>query len=33
LEDALEFVEVFIRTDFEGGRHQRRVEKIATDKC
>ena len=32
LKDALEFVEVFINTDFEGGRHQRRVEKIATDK-
>ncbi|MGM0635733.1 MAG: ribose 5-phosphate isomerase B [Bacteroidota bacterium] len=27
--EALEFVKVFLDTDFEGGRHQRRVEKIA----
>ncbi len=27
-ETALEIVEVFLTTDFEGGRHQRRVEKI-----
>jgi len=29
IEDALEFVEVFLDTPFEGGRHERRVEKIA----
>lgn len=28
-EVALEMVEAFITTDFEGGRHQRRVDKIA----
>lgn len=28
LEEALEIVEVFIRTKFEGGRHERRVNKI-----
>ncbi len=28
-ETALEIVNVFFSTDFEGGRHQRRVEKIA----
>ena len=27
--EALEFVKIFINTDFEGGRHQRRVDKIA----
>ncbi len=26
--DALEMVKVFLKTEFEGGRHQRRVEKI-----
>ena len=26
--EALEIVEVFLNTDFEGGRHERRVEKI-----
>ncbi|MDE6197162.1 MAG: ribose 5-phosphate isomerase B [Muribaculaceae bacterium] len=26
---ALELVDVFLGTDFEGGRHQRRIEKIA----
>ncbi|MDC3051469.1 ribose 5-phosphate isomerase B [Bacteroidota bacterium] len=26
--EALEIVDVFIKTDFEGGRHQRRIEKI-----
>lgn len=31
LETALEIVETFISTEFEGGRHQRRVDKIA--KC
>jgi len=28
LEEALDFVDVFLSTQFEGGRHQRRVEKI-----
>ena len=28
-EDALEAVKVFLNTGFEGGRHQRRVEKIS----
>ncbi|GGE34191.1 ribose 5-phosphate isomerase B [Psychroflexus planctonicus] len=28
LEEALEFVDVFLNTPFEGGRHQNRVEKI-----
>jgi ribose 5-phosphate isomerase B len=28
-EEALQFVKLFLTTDFEGGRHQRRVEKIA----
>ena len=25
---ALELVDIFLETDFEGGRHQRRVDKI-----
>jgi len=29
LQDALSFVEIFLTTDFEGGRHQKRVKKIA----
>lgn len=29
IEEAYEMVETFIHTDFEGGRHQRRVDKIA----
>jgi ribose 5-phosphate isomerase RpiB len=28
VEEAIEMVDVFINTPFEGGRHQRRVEKI-----
>jgi len=28
IKEALEIVEVFLETDFEGGRHERRVEKI-----
>ena len=28
-EEAIEIVKAFISTDFEGGRHQRRVDKIA----
>ena len=27
--EALEFVKIFLTTDFEGGRHQKRVKKIA----
>jgi ribose 5-phosphate isomerase B len=29
LEKAQEIVDVFLKTDFEGGRHQRRVDKIS----
>jgi len=29
IEEALEMVDVFITTSFEGGRHQKRVDKIA----
>jgi ribose 5-phosphate isomerase B len=28
VEDAIQMVETFINTDFEGGRHQKRIEKI-----
>ncbi|WP_196887105.1 ribose 5-phosphate isomerase B [Aureivirga sp. CE67] len=28
LEDAIEFVETFLSTEFEGGRHQNRIDKI-----
>jgi ribose 5-phosphate isomerase B len=28
LNDAIEMVEVFIKTDFEGGRHEKRINKI-----
>jgi ribose 5-phosphate isomerase B len=28
LEQALKFVEIFLSTDFEGGRHQNRIDKI-----
>ena len=28
IKEALEIVEVFLKTDFEGGRHERRVNKI-----
>jgi ribose 5-phosphate isomerase B len=28
-EDALRFLKIFLNTDFEGGRHQRRVDKIS----
>jgi ribose 5-phosphate isomerase B len=28
-DDALDMVDVFLSTAFEGGRHERRVEKIA----
>lgn len=30
---ALEIVDVFFATDFEGGRHQRRIDKIPVDGC
>jgi len=33
LEEALEFVDIFLNTDFEGGRHQNRVNKIPYDNC
>ncbi len=33
LNDALEFVQTFLNTEFEGGRHQRRVEKISSENC
>lgn len=29
LQDALAFIDIFLNTDFEGGRHQYRVDKIA----
>ena len=29
LDDALECVRLFLKTDFEGGRHERRVQKMA----
>ena len=32
-EDALQFVDTFLRTDFEGGRHKRRIDKIPTSNC
>ena len=31
-EQALEMVKVFLETDFEGGRHSRRIEKIPNEK-
>ena len=31
--EALEFVDTFLKTDFEGGRHKRRIDKIAWNKC
>ena len=33
VQQALGFVEIFLNTDFEGGRHQTRVEKIPTNCC
>ncbi len=32
-EDALQFVDTFMNTDFEGGRHKRRIDKIPTGNC
>ena len=29
LEKALKIIDIFLATEFEGGRHQRRVDKIA----
>ncbi len=29
LEQALEFVDIFLKTNFEGGRHQKRIEKMS----
>ena len=31
--EALEFVEIFINTEFEGGRHERRINKIPVIQC
>ena len=31
LEEALDMVDIFISTSFEGGRHQKRIEKIRCD--
>jgi len=33
LEQALEFVKTFLNTNFEGGRHKRRIEKIPLTNC
>ena len=33
VQQALGFVDVFLTTEFEGGRHQNRVEKIPTKCC
>jgi ribose 5-phosphate isomerase B len=33
LQDALQFVDTFINTDFEGGRHKKRIDKIPVDAC
>lgn len=33
LEDSIQFVKTFLNTDFEGGRHQKRIDKIPTDNC
>jgi ribose 5-phosphate isomerase B len=32
-EEALQFVETFLNTDFEGGRHKRRIDKIPASNC
>ena len=31
--DSLEFVKTFLKTKFEGGRHQQRIDKIPIDNC
>ena len=33
LQQALGFVDIFLNTDFEGGRHQKRVDKIPSKDC
>ncbi len=34
IKDALEFIDIFLSTPFEGGRHQKRVDKLnALDDC
>ena len=33
IHQAMGFVDIFLNTEFEGGRHQNRVEKIATKCC
>ena len=32
-EDSIQFVKTFLSTEFEGGRHQKRIDKIPTDNC
>ena len=32
-EEALRFVDTFLSTDFEGGRHKRRIDKIPSSNC
>ena len=32
-EDALQFVGTFLNTEFEGGRHKRRIDKIPASNC
>lgn len=32
-DDALQFVNTFLNTDFEGGRHKRRIDKIPASNC
>ena len=32
-DEALQFVDTFLNTDFEGGRHKRRVDKIPSSNC
>lgn len=32
-EEALQFVDTFLNTEFEGGRHKRRIDKIPASNC
>ena len=32
-DEAVEFIETYLTTEFEGGRHQRRIEKIPVKAC
>lgn len=32
-EESIQFVKTFLNTDFEGGRHQTRIDKIPSDNC